>query len=151
MKDQCYLVFTKTGVSRLYKSQKPNLKRNEHAVKLTVEVDNSYFRSAYPEVRLEIGPEELIRPEVAMRTTVEGEDGEAEPVHLDPEEYLDQLEDEVRAGDPVTGLARWAYDALVARLEDGDLPWGKRLDHGVRELPGEERATRTVRLVEDDG
>ena len=51
MKDTCYLVISSAGIQSLRKTR-PNLSAGQVAVRLVVEVDDSYFRRAEHSRRL---------------------------------------------------------------------------------------------------
>jgi hypothetical protein len=65
MKDTCYLVLNSAGVQTLRKTR-PNLSAGQVAVRLVVEVDDSYFRRAIPTAELVIPDNFLIEPEITV-------------------------------------------------------------------------------------
>lgn len=151
MKDSIYVVFTKAGgVERIYKKQRPELKRNEHACRLTLEVDDSYFRSAIPEVTMRLGPEDVIEPAVGVVVQErEGEDGQRETVVRDPQDALEQMVSDVLRGEELVGLPEWAYHAVVAKLRETEAVkrgWVE-LQHGLEERETEDGGRRAVRVV----
>lgn len=75
MRDTVYLVLNSRRVDRMLRTRLPKLKGGEVAVKLTVDVDNSNFRTPLANVELLI-PNELIisQPEVDIEVEGEGEE-----------------------------------------------------------------------------
>lgn len=152
MKDSYYLVFDRSGVVKMLKQQKPDLRRNQHAVKVNLEVPDKYFRSAIPEVTLRLEEEDVIRPEVGMVVQEQGEDGEEKTVVRDPQDAVNEMAEEVADGGVLTGLPQWAYAAVLSKLRD---EWDfveerHGLEHGLKKVPGEDRATLVIHRADVD-
>jgi hypothetical protein len=71
MKDVCYLVLNSAGIQSLRKTR-PALSAGQVAVRLVVEVDDSYFRRAIPTAELTIPADYLIEPEIIVELEQEG-------------------------------------------------------------------------------
>lgn len=65
MKDTVFLVADENGVTRMTK-RAPALYRNEVAVKLTVSVPDSAFRSLAVTASLDVPEDRVIRPEITL-------------------------------------------------------------------------------------
>lgn len=68
MKDICYLVFNKRGVLGLKKNP-PQLDRGEFAVRLKVDIPDTYFATAYPIVELTVPESAVIAPVIEVMET----------------------------------------------------------------------------------
>lgn len=67
MKDTVYLILNRRGVARLNKRKVPTLAGGEAAIKLTVKVDDSNFRTPLATAELEVGEDQIIvNPEVEV-------------------------------------------------------------------------------------
>lgn len=144
MKDSVFLVFDRGKVKKMYKT-KPSLRRDEHAIRLDVEMDDDYFRAAIPSHKLRVAAEDVIRPEVGV---VIGE-GEDERMVKDPGEYVQELCQDALGGDELKGLPDWAFYAVRERLttilEDVS---HRTVEADLEEQEGGQEAVRVIRVVD---
>jgi hypothetical protein len=74
MKDTVYLVFNQRSVQRMTKQRLPNLKGGEVAIKLTIKVDDSNFRTPLATAEIEVGEDQIItNPEAEVEVETWGE------------------------------------------------------------------------------
>lgn len=76
MKDNYFVIFKRTGIDRLCRSEKFTLKAGEHAVEMVLEVpDEVFIKPDIPVCRIQIDPSQVTRNISAVAEGTE-EDGE---------------------------------------------------------------------------
>jgi len=65
LKDYIYLIVSKGGIDGTRKTH-PSLRSGQFAVKVSVSIDDRFFKQIVPEAHIDIGEEFLIEPEVEV-------------------------------------------------------------------------------------
>ena len=73
MKDSIYLIFNRHGV-RGFRKTLPKLSSGEFATKLTLKVDDKFFKQIVPEATMELGDKFIIEPKIELSPEVKLEE-----------------------------------------------------------------------------
>lgn len=142
---EAWVVFDKSKIVGVRKTDRFDLKAGQRAVRLVLRFPSSLFENEYPTVTVEVDDKrEILDREIGVE--IGGEDGQEERRIVEPGQYVQELYGRLIEDGEVTGLPRWAFASLLAEIEHHQKEPGgfPDYDSGMTEVDG--KAVRFIRI-----